>query len=1258
MDQIKIIQWNAEGILCNRHVLTKFLLENKIHIAIISETWLRPEQHFNIKGYNIERNDSGNTRNGVAIIIDNSLSYKKIPTYSDNSLQNLCIRTSINNKNISIASFYCPTVCTPRFNKNKFSTIIENIPKPMIVGGDFNAHHTIWGCGAISSRGRDLLDAIDDNNLVVLNSGQVTTVGSHIRRPNGLDLSFVSPTIAMSCDWSVHNDPLGSYHLPVLITLNSARQNKQFSHYYTPAKFPNYRNVDWKKYQTIADELLQNFHVDTFFPIESYKMFFTILNEAIQKSSPSSRISQKNYVTKCRSSTRTNLKKSLPWWNNKCSLAMEKSKQAYIIFKTNPTEENYIEFKKLQAFKKLTIKNERSNSWAILCESFNRQTPLPVIWKYMKKFNKTYTSKEFDDDSWIPMFLKKYTPDTTQNIYLNNTLQNNTSNKFLTESFLLPELISAVNSRKDTAFGLDGVPYKMIKYLNNKCLQLFLNIFNLLWSSNTIPSEWKTDCLVPIPKPDKVKYNADSYRPIALTSCIGKIFEQLLKQRFVYYIEHYNILPSNQFSFRVGRSAQESICKLHLDIQRSISNNHVMMCVFFDIVGAYNNVNVDILCRELAVIGFPEKTIDWIHRFLNERKVFVKYNNDLYGPRYSYKGICQGGILSPILFLLYVHKLNIILGSDVKNLQYADDLVVYISGINKKTVSDKLNLALKKLKAYFDYLNLDINVNKTRVVAFGKNRMHPMPVVYNDQHLPFQTDVKFLGVTFSNNLSWKKYVDCIIYKALKAYNILQTLVKPYWGSDPKILSMLYKSLVRSHFEYGYICFASNKTLSRKLEVIQNKCLRLITGAFKSTPIHCMQKECNIPPLDIRFNYLKKRFILKLYVQNNNLLFSDISHSQFFAPNVLYILHDYSQFIKNLKDLNIYRNDKWPCYCGPFESKYTDMAVYIDNEICTKEQAYENFCKWPEYQFVYTDGAKHQNSVSSAMYDCKLKIGLCSKIDNNASIFSAEASAIIIALHHIERFRHQCSKWAIVSDSMSVLNSLKNDKISAKTNYIVHDIKQTWYDLQSLGTDIIFIWTPAHKGVVGNENADFLAKYAIAASADSDRHDSSQTMESDVDKWDVAIPYTDIISLFKEEMIEDCKRYYYSNVNNGKGLWYDTLKNNKRTPWFAKGHIYFNRKYYTTICRLRFGHYKLNAHLYKLKIVVSPECRWCHNEEETLQHIFFTCSTFGIQRLLLMDELLTIYKDVNDIPRDVQHLLNNENTYIPLYKFICGTIQGI
>lgn len=117
-----------------------------------------------------------------------------------------------------------------------------------MAGGDFNAQHSAWGCYSVNIRGREVLEIINDYNLVLLNDGEMTTVGSDRWQRNALDLNVVSPSISMSCHWSVHDDPLGSYHLPVITRL-LINNNYNIPHNIETSnllKHFNFNLVDWE----------------------------------------------------------------------------------------------------------------------------------------------------------------------------------------------------------------------------------------------------------------------------------------------------------------------------------------------------------------------------------------------------------------------------------------------------------------------------------------------------------------------------------------------------------------------------------------------------------------------------------------------------------------------------------------------------------------------------------------------------------------------------------------------------------------------------------------------------------------------------------------------------------------------------------------------------------------------------------------------------------------------------------------------------
>lgn len=1243
MDQLNIVQWNAQSINSNRQDFNYFLHMHNIHVALLCETWLKPHMRFKMKGYNIVRLDSGNAHNGVAILIHNSLQFSKINTFCDDSIQNVAIRLKYgNNSEISIVSFYSPG--NTSLTKPKFDNLINSIPAPLLIGGDFNAYHTAWGCNRVNTRGREVLEIINNNRLIILNDGEMTTVGSDRWQRNALDLTVVSPSISLSCNWSVHDDPLGSYHLPVITRILVDHHNIPHPATSNLPKHFNFKLVDWESYKKVVNNIIKDFEINQNYPLEMYNDLIKLLTLAVSKSLPPIHNRVASSVTSSTNNRRKHI--PLPWWNLNCAKAVETSKNAYKNFKQNPTVENYIEFKKLQALKKLTLKRERYLSWVSLCVTFNRTTPLSRLWQISKKFNKTFTPPSNNISPWVFDFLKKFTPDTVEAPFQSLNLSHVSEQfKYLTEPFSLQELKSAVSSRRDTAFGLDGIPYKMLKELSIKALTVVLNVFNLLWQTMIIPMDWKIDCLIPLLKPNKERQKADSYRPVALTSCMGKTFEQLIKQRLEFYIESNKLLPSNQFGFRRGYSTRDSISHLQLDIFNSHKMDSQLVGIFFDVVGAFNNINHHILCSELRALGIPEKIIKWIFSFLHGREVYVKVNKCLIGPRFSYKGVCQGGILSPLVYLLYVHRLNIVLGPRVTNLQFADDLVIYTSNLDIHSTQVILNTALSRLQYHFNYLNLDISVEKSKVIVFGGSESDP-DIYYNNNALPVVSEVKFLGVIFTNNLSWYKYVNHLLGKANKAFNFIKSLSI---AADPKILLMLYKSLVRSHFEYGFLCFGSDQQLVRKLEVLQNHNLRCITGAMITTPINSLQIECNIPPVNIRFQFLKSKYILKLLsFENHPLMKKLLFYNRIYNPsnsnNVPFILHDFSNLISIDQQYQIQKcKDKWPCYSGSYNSKFWPMNIYINHEIKSKEEVYHLIAKFPRHRCIFTDGSKKNKKVSMAIYLPHLAVGHGVRLPDDMTIFTAESLAIVSALQYIIEENHGHSTWLIVTDSMSVLMALQNPKLDANTSYIIYQIRILYAELCSRQFEISLIWTPSHIGVAGNENADHLAKTIVDVDDDI------------VPTKNVAIPSSDLICNLNEKQLHIWRENWQDTLKI-KGKWYEKINRSVGSaPWFTRSVFPKGRKFYVTLNRLRLGHGKFNAHLARMNRMTSPICTSCDiGSDQTLDHIFFVCPAYAMQRILLIDELLEEYKTPASIPRDTQALLENYRIYTALYRFIDKT----
>lgn len=151
--------------------------------------------------------------------------------------------------------------------------------------------------------------------------------------------------------------------------------------------------------------------------------------------------------------------------------------------------------------------------------------------------------------------------------------------------------------------GIDNIDYKIIKHLPPSAKEFLLTLFNKIFSYKIYPNDWNKYIIFFIPKSDNNKF-----RPISLASCICKIFERLIYNRFLCWLEYHNILPSCQFGFRRNHSCIDNLSILCAENYLANLNNEVTSTIFLDVVSAFDNVLIDILTKKLKQLGLPPNT--------------------------------------------------------------------------------------------------------------------------------------------------------------------------------------------------------------------------------------------------------------------------------------------------------------------------------------------------------------------------------------------------------------------------------------------------------------------------------------------------------------------------------------------------------------------------------------------------------------------------------------------------------------------------
>ena len=134
------------------------------------------------------------------------------------------------------------------------------------------------------------------------------------------------------------------------------------------------------------------------------------------------------------------------------------------------------------------------------------------------------------------------------------------------------------------------------------------------------------------------------------------------------------------------------------------------------------------------------------------------------------KGVPQGSILWPLLFVVFVSDLPSVVRKCSVNL-YVDDTTIYASNEDPSLVGKHLEEDLGAIATWINTNGLKMNVAKTQLMVLcGKSRQKSAQSVcvrISDRELPKQESVKYLGVSIDKNLNWKIHIDEVRQKCLQ-----------------------------------------------------------------------------------------------------------------------------------------------------------------------------------------------------------------------------------------------------------------------------------------------------------------------------------------------------------------------------------------------------------------------------------------------------------------------------------------------------------
>lgn len=214
-----IIQWNCRGLLTNLEDVHSLMDEFRPVALCLQETHLNASHTNVLRRYHLFRKDRVNTSyasGGSAVVVQKSVSCKELSL--NTTLEAVAVQLLLD-RTISLCSLYIAP--SYHLHYKELEHLIDQLPEPFLILGDFNAHNPLWGSHRRDTRGGVIERVLMSTGVCILNNSEPTHYSSGTNTFTAIDLSLAHPLLHDYFAWHVINNPYGSDHFPIVLKTNA-----------------------------------------------------------------------------------------------------------------------------------------------------------------------------------------------------------------------------------------------------------------------------------------------------------------------------------------------------------------------------------------------------------------------------------------------------------------------------------------------------------------------------------------------------------------------------------------------------------------------------------------------------------------------------------------------------------------------------------------------------------------------------------------------------------------------------------------------------------------------------------------------------------------------------------------------------------------------------------------------------------------------------------------------------------------------------
>ena len=407
--------------------------------------------------------------------------------------------------------------------------------------------------------------------------------------------------------------------------------------------------------------------------------------------------------------------------------------------------------------------------------------------------------------------------------------------------------------------GIDLIRNEMLVPLVKLYPKLILRAFNdILDENGSLSKDWLHSLVSAIHKKG-AKEDPDNYRGISLMSCLGKLFLTIINNRLTEFCIAKGLISPCELGFVQGnRTSDPHIILQNLLRKYCHKRGKRLYGCFVDFSKAFDCVPRDILMKKLQDRGINGKVLEIIKTLYLEDTASIKVGDTYSPPFKTNRGVRQGCVLSPLLFVLFLSDLQEILDDSKDNvkldgeteiscLMWADDILIL------SETEEGLQKKLHALERYSKANKLTVNTKKTQCMVFNKTGrlLKNHKFTYNNTILECVREYKYLGFLVTPSGEITSGLKDLRNRTMKALGKMKTTLGAFFLHDISNTIHLYTYVIRPILLYCsdfWGCLKQPK--NNPIETFHTMFCKQLLGVRKQTNNDAALNELGLLPISI------------------------------------------------------------------------------------------------------------------------------------------------------------------------------------------------------------------------------------------------------------------------------------------------------------------------------------------------------------------------------------------------------------------------